>query len=106
MAARSGDGDGSLVIEPMLDLVPAAVVAPFRRQTPAHPQANVLYSDGQWRPAMIVAWCQYRGGWAALLRWPDGHQDWRRHDAKYMLPSVEHLGSWGKAALPGRPPRR
>ena len=28
---------------------------------------------------MILAWRRHRHGWAALIRWPDGHEDWRRH---------------------------
>ena len=52
------------------------------RLTPSRPMATVLQSDGHWHPATILAWCRYRGGWAALLRWPDGSEDWRRHDPR------------------------
>ncbi|MGH3398053.1 MAG: hypothetical protein ACRDPO_25530 [Streptosporangiaceae bacterium] len=55
----------------------------------------MLYDDGIWRVVGIVAWCRHRQGWAALIRWPDGHEDWRRHDARYLVRSFEHLGSWG-----------
>ena len=43
--------------------------------------AVVLFTDQTWRPAEVVAWCRYRGGWAVLIRWPDGIQDWRQHDS-------------------------
>ena len=53
----------------------------------------MLYDDGKWRVVTILAWCRYRQGWAVLIRWPDGHEDWRRHDAHYLVRSLEHLGS-------------
>jgi hypothetical protein len=30
-----------------------------------------------------------------LIRWPDDHEDWRRYDARHLVRSFEHLGSWG-----------
>jgi hypothetical protein len=65
------------------------------RISPAWPQAAVLFDDGQWRTVTIVAWCRYRHGWAALLRWRDGQEDWRRYEVSQMTRSHEHLGSWG-----------
>jgi hypothetical protein len=83
----------------MLDRVPKGAVMDADRMTPGRPAATVLHSDGRWYPATILAWCHYRSGWAALIRWPDGSEDWRRHDPKRLRPSVERLGSWDQ--VPG-----
>ena len=54
----------------------------------------VLFTDERWHPATILAWCRYQHGWAALIHWPDGREDWRRHDPRGLRRSVEHLGGW------------
>ena len=79
----------------MLALVPRGILIDAERLSPAWPQAAVLFDDGEWRVVTIVAWCRYRPGWAALIRWPDGHEDWRRYDARHLVRSFEHEGSWG-----------
>ena len=101
MRKHPDDGTSSQpgTIKPMLDPVPKGAVIDAGRLAPSQPAATVLHSDGRWHPATIVAWCRYRGGWAALMRWPDGSEDWRRHDPDRMRPSIEHLGSWDQ--VPG-----
>jgi len=34
----------------------------------------VLCSDESWRQVSVLAWASRRGGWAVLIRWPDGHR--------------------------------
>lgn len=82
----------------MLDRVPKGAVMYADRLTPAWPEAAVMHNDGHWHPATILAWCRYRRGWAALIHWPDGTEDWRRYDPDRLCRSVNHLGSWGPAA--------
>lgn len=83
--------------QPVLTRVPQGELIGADRLSPQWPQASVLFTDGRWHPATIVAWCRYQQGWAALLHWPDGHEDWRRHDPQCLLRSVEQLGGWGSA---------
>ena len=68
----------------MLELVPRGAVLYADRLTPPWPQAAVLYSDGRWYPVTLLAWCRYRAGWAALIRWADGSEDWRKQDPRYL----------------------
>lgn len=67
------------------------------RLTPQWPQVLVLFTDECWHPATIVAWCPYQRGWAALIRWPDGSEDWRKHDPHCLRRSVEYLGDWAES---------
>jgi hypothetical protein len=46
----------------------------------------VLCTDQGWRRAEILAWARCQAGWAALIRWPDGTQDWRQHDRRLIRP--------------------
>jgi hypothetical protein len=102
MALRTNPADRSPEdgIVPMLEAVPRGVVMYASRLAPAWPEATVLHSDGRWRPATPLAWCRYQAGWAALIRWPDGREEWRRHDPDCLRRSVEHLGGWGDARRP------
>ncbi|MGH3402780.1 MAG: hypothetical protein ACRDRJ_09790 [Streptosporangiaceae bacterium] len=79
----------------LLTLVPRGILIDADRASPSWPQAAVLYDDDQWRVVDILAWCRYRQSWASLIRRPDGHEDWRRRDARYLVRSFEHLGSCG-----------
>jgi hypothetical protein len=104
----------------MLSRVPAGELMDSPRRAPVRRTAEVLYSDTSWRPCLIVAWARYRGGWAALIRWPDGREDWRQFNRRHMRPQgsglttrasrrcpAVHPGS-GRAdrrTLPGRRPR-
>jgi hypothetical protein len=64
------------------------------RLPPDWPQAQVLFTDDQWRPATVVAWCGHSRAWAALVRWADGTEDWLRYDARYLHRSFDHPGGW------------
>ena len=70
----------------MLSRVPAGELMDSPRRAPVRRTAEVLYSDTSWRPCLIVAWAQHRGGWAALIRWPDGREDWRQFNRRHMRP--------------------
>jgi hypothetical protein len=70
----------------MLSRVPAGELMDSPRRAPVRRTAEVLYSDTSWRPCLIVAWARYRGGWAALIRWPDGREDWRQFNRRHMRP--------------------
>ena len=88
---------------PMLSRVPAGELMDIPRRAPVRRTAEVLYSDTSWRPCLIVAWARYRGGWAALIRWPDGREDWRQFNRRHMRP--EGFGDPGLGVLillPGR----
>ena len=76
----------------MLSRVPAGELMDSPRRAPVRRTAEVLYSDTSWRPCLIVAWARYRGGWAALIRWPDGREDWRQFDRRHMRPQGPGLG--------------
>jgi hypothetical protein len=67
-------------VEPVPRRIPAGVMMSSTRHEPRHRQAEVLCTDQGWRPAEILAWARCQAGWAALIRWPDGTQDWRQHD--------------------------
>jgi hypothetical protein len=71
---------------PMLTRVPAGELMDSPRRAPVRRAAEVLYSDTSWRPCLIVAWARYSGGWAALIRWPDGREDWRQFNRRHMRP--------------------
>src|ERR1700761_9407757 len=71
---------------PMLSRVPAGELMDTPRRAPVRRTAEVLYSDTSWRPCWIVAWARYQGGWAALIRWPDGRGDWRQVNRRHMSP--------------------
>ena len=82
----------------MLTRVPAGELMDSPRRAPVRRAAEVLYSDTSWRPCLIVAWARYRGGWAALIRWPDGREDWRQFNRRHMRPQASALRACG--ALP------
>src|ERR1700742_990206 len=71
---------------PMLSRVPAGELMDSPRRAPGRRTAEVLYSDTSWRPCLIVAWARHQGGWAALIRWPDGREDWRQFNRRHMRP--------------------
>ncbi len=75
----------------MLTRVPAGELMDSPRRAPVRRTAEVLYSDTSWRPCLIVAWARYRGGWAALIRWPDGREDWRQFNPRHMRPQASAL---------------
>ena len=75
----------------MLTRVPAGELMDSPRRAPVRRAAEVLYSDTSWRPCLIVAWARYSGGWAALIRWPDGREDWRQFNRRHMRPQGSRL---------------
>jgi hypothetical protein len=77
---------------PLLDLVPKGTVMHADRLAPSWPAVTVLHSDGHWHHATLLAWCRYRSGWAAFIRWRDGTEDWRKHDPAYLRPPAAHPG--------------
>jgi hypothetical protein len=83
----------------MLSRVPAGELIDSPRRAPVRSAAEVLFSDTSWRPCVIVAWARYRGGWAALIRWPDGREDWRQFSRRNMRPRGSRPGS---ALMPDR----
>ena len=80
--------------QPVLARVPQGELIDADRFAPRWPQVIVLFTDERWHPATILAWCRYQHGWAALIHWPDGREDWRRHNPRCLRRSVEHLGGW------------
>src|ERR1035438_5346902 len=89
---------------PMLTRVPAGEPMDSPRRAPVRRAAEVLYSDTSWRPCLIVAWARYRGGWAALIRWPDGREDWRQFNRRHMRPQSSALRIRWAGIRPGRAP--
>jgi len=81
---------------PVLARVPRGLLIQAERFAPDWPHAEVLFTDEQWRPATIVAWCRYRRAWAALVRWADGSEDWLVYNARYLQRSFDHLGGWSE----------
>jgi hypothetical protein len=71
----------------MLARVPAGDLIDRMRHEPKLRAAEVLHSDTTWRPCTVLAWARHRGVWAVLIRWPDGHDDWREYDPRHIRPS-------------------
>src|ERR1700744_504855 len=86
---------------PMLSRVPAGELMDSPRRAPVRRTAEVLYSDTSWRPCQIVAWARHQGGWAALIRWPDGREDWRQFNRRPMRPRA-HQDSDSGLTRPAR----
>ena len=70
----------------MLARVPAGDLIDRKRHEPKLRAAEVLHSDTTWRPCTVLAWAKHRGGWAVLIRWRDGHEDWREYDPRHIRP--------------------
>src|SRR5262250_2161585 len=70
----------------MLARVPAGDLIDRMRHEPKLRTAEVLHSDTTWRPCTVLAWARHRGSWAVLIRWPDGHEDWREYDPRHIRP--------------------
>ena len=70
----------------MLARVPAGDLIDRMRHEPKLRAAEVLHSDTTWRPCTVLAWAKHRGAWAVLIRWPDGHDDWREYDPRHIRP--------------------
>lgn len=70
----------------MLPAVPERALDGGPRYAPQRHTAQALYSDQTWRPCMVIAWARYRDGWAALIRWQSGQEDWRQFDPRSLRP--------------------
>ena len=70
----------------MLARVPAGDLIDRMRHEPKLRAAEVLHSDTTWRPCTVLAWARHLGGWAVLIRWQDGHEDWREYDPRHIRP--------------------
>ena len=68
----------------MLAKVPSGEMIDRTRHEPGHRQAEVLCSDTSWRKVSVLAWARHRGGWAVLIRWLDGRDDWRQYDPRRL----------------------
>jgi len=66
--------------------VPAGEMIDRRRHEPSHRVAEVHCADGSCVRVTVLARARHRAGWALLIRWPDGQQDWRLHDPRYLRP--------------------
>jgi hypothetical protein len=71
---------------PMLQRVPAAEI-PASRRDPKRRVAEVMHTDMSWRRVSVLSWARHRRGWAVLIRWPDGQEDWRRYDPRHIHPA-------------------
>ena len=87
----------------MLARVPAGDLIDRTRHEPKLRAAEVLHSDTAWRPCTVLAWARHRDAWAVLIRWRDGHEDWREYDPRHIRPSDGP--ALGRRAY-GRPSRR
>jgi hypothetical protein len=73
---------------PALSKVPAGEMISSTRHEPKHRVAEVLHSDTSWRRVTVLAWAARRKGWAVLIRWPDGREDWREYDRRHIRPGL------------------
>jgi hypothetical protein len=85
---------------PMLGRVPAGELIDSARHEPKLRTAEVIHSDMSWRRVSVLAWAAHRNGWAVLIRWPDGREDWRGYDRQYIRPALSLV-----AGLRPSPPR-
>lgn len=85
---------------PMLGRVPAGELIDSARHEPKLRTAEVIHSDMSWRRVSVLAWAVHRNGWAVLIRWPDGRENWRGYDRRYIRPALSLA-----AGLPPSPPR-
>jgi len=56
------------------------------RYRPRHSRAEVLFADGVWVPCTILAWAKSQAGWAALVRWRNGGEDWLVYHPDHLQP--------------------
>jgi len=84
----------------MLGRVPAGELIDSARHEPKLRTAEVIHSDMSWRRVSVLAWAVHRNGWAVLIRWPDGREDWRGYDRRYIRPALSLV-----VGLPPSPPR-
>jgi len=83
----------------MLAKVPAGELIDQRRHEPGRRTAEVLCSDGSWRRVSVLAWASRRGGWAVLIRWPDGTEDWREYNRRNLRLALPLGYPWQSEAM-------
>jgi len=88
---------------PLPARVPPGALLGARRHQPARRDAEILFSDTAWRPCTILAWARYRGGWAALVRWHSGAQDWHVFDGRFIRARNRTLGGQRHQGCSGFP---
>lgn len=69
---------------PLPARIPPGSLLSARRHEPVRRDAEILFSDAIWRPCTILAWARYRDGWAALVRWHGGAEDWHVFDPRFI----------------------
>ena len=69
-------------------LLPPGQLDPKGRICPPRGErADVLFSDGAWRPARVLGW-QHRGlYWLIHLEWADGSSEWREYVPRSVRPA-------------------
>lgn len=72
----------------MLGRVPSGEMIDSTRHEPKVRTAEVIHSDMSWRRVSVLAWAVHRNGWAVLIRWPDGREDWREYDGRHIRPAL------------------
>jgi hypothetical protein len=83
----------------MLGRVPSGEMIDSTRHEPKVRTAEVIHSDMSWRRVSVLAWAVHRNGWAVLIRWPDGREDWREYDGRHIRPAlgrVSHTRALGR----------
>ena len=69
---------------PLSVRVPPGSLLCAQRHQPTRRDAEILFSDALWRPCTILAWARHDGGWAVLVRWHSGAQDWHVFDRRFI----------------------
>ncbi len=73
--------------DPVPERIPAGIMSAARRRPPRFPAAEVLLRDGSWQSCTVVAWARNQAGWAALVRWPGGREDWLQYHSRHIRPA-------------------
>jgi hypothetical protein len=71
---------------PMLTPLSMAQVPDGPDIEPGNPDAEVIHSDQTRQRVTVLAWRRIGTGWAAVIRWPNGVEDWRKHDPRNVRP--------------------
>ncbi len=59
-----------------------------QRYRPRHSRAEVLFTDGIWVPCTVLAWAKSQAGWAALVRWRNGAEEWLLYHPDHLQPAL------------------
>ena len=81
-----GDSANRDPAEPVVERIPTGLMITSTRYEPRYRRVEVLCTDRAWRPVEILAWARCSAGWAALIRWPDASEDWRRYNEQLIRP--------------------